>query len=58
MVDKEVDKEVDEEVDNKTVEQRVFKQMLLAKKSAMGLNKIMATKNTNRKQSIMKRTTY
>ena len=49
---------VDKEVDNRVVEQEVFKQVLLAEKSVMGFNKLFTTKNTNCKQSIMKRTTY
>jgi hypothetical protein len=33
-----VNKEVDKEVDNRTVRHGVFKQVLLAKKSVIGLN--------------------
>ena len=32
---------VDKEVDNRAVKQEVFKQVLLAKKSVMGLNKLL-----------------
>ena len=35
-----VDEEVDKEVNNKAVKQRAFKQVLLAKKSVIGLNKL------------------
>ena len=53
-----VNKEVDKKVDNRTVKQGAFKQVLLAKKLVMGLNKIITTKNTNYKQSIIKRIIY
>jgi hypothetical protein len=39
-VDKEVDKKVDKEVDDKTVRRGIFKRVLLAKKSVIGLNKL------------------
>ena len=58
VVDKKVDKEVNKEVDNKVVKQKAFKRVLLAKKSVIGLNKFIATKNTNYKQSMIKRSTY
>ena len=35
-----VDKEVDKEVNNRAVKQGAFKQVLLAKKSVIGLNKL------------------
>jgi hypothetical protein len=35
---------VNKEVDNRAVKQRVFKQVLLAKKSVMGFNKLLLLK--------------
>ena len=35
---------VDKEVDNRVIEQRVFKRVLLAKKSVIGFNKLLPLK--------------
>jgi hypothetical protein len=40
IVDKEVDEEVDKEVDNRMVRRGIFKRVLLAEKSVIGLNKL------------------